>query len=102
MLAHTCSVSPARRTPKFLTLMMQGEVYALLGSTLQVKMYQTLGSIFNGNLHKERALDIQSNALKQCVDYFRYSLGEILPKNFDIQIPLVLSYVEMFSSRLIM
>lgn len=58
------------------TFLMQGEVYASLGSTVQIRMYQTLGSIFSGNLHKAKALDIQSDAMRQSLDLYRYSLGE--------------------------
>lgn len=50
-----------------------GEVYALLGSTSQAKMYQSLGSIFCGNFRKDVALDIQSSTTRQSVDFYRTS-----------------------------
>lgn len=50
-----------------------GGVYALWGSSVQAGMYQTLGSIFSGNLHKDNALNIQSDAMGQSADLYRKS-----------------------------
>ncbi|KAI5061297.1 hypothetical protein GOP47_0023802 [Adiantum capillus-veneris] len=55
------------------TLFDLGEVYFLLGSTSQAKMYQNLGSILGANMLKEVALDIQSNATRQSIAFYRAS-----------------------------
>ncbi|KAH6554844.1 hypothetical protein KP509_1Z302600 [Ceratopteris richardii] len=66
-----------------------GEVYALLGSTAQAKMYYNLGNIFSSKLLKETALNIQSNATKQSGDFYRYSSSEayLLLIKMLIQVP---------------
>ncbi|MCO5592519.1 hypothetical protein L7F22_046522 [Adiantum nelumboides] len=51
----------------------KGEIYLLLGSTTQAKLYQTLGSVLSGNICKESALDIQSNASIQSAAFYRAS-----------------------------